>query len=169
MHALRSAAALQTAALRQSATISTPATLKNSPGLRSPASKQPRCAAALQHSSQHSGKPEILQHSKPAAQQPSDFQLLRSCSIAAMYSCLAAVLPFSSHRMRQRSMFGLPKTALPIYWRGRPSPHYNFTDLGRAVRNCVLSLRVDGKGSSVRCVLNVGFLNALNVIHTWKK
>ena len=162
MHAPRSAAALQTAALQQSATTAAPVTLKVALWLKALHRSSHTALQPCSTAAQHPGKPAIPQHSSGAAQEPSDFQLRRPCSIAAMYSCLAAVLPCSNHRTRQRSMFGLPKTAFPIYRRGRPGLHDNFTDLGQAVRNCVLSLRVDGKGSSVGCVLS--FLGSSNML-----
>ena len=91
---------------------SSPCNPKGNPVAQSSASKQPHCAAAQQPST-----PANQQScSTTAVQRRSQviFQLRRPCSIAAMYSCLAAVLPCSNHRTRQRSMFGLPKAALPI-------------------------------------------------------
>ena len=106
---------LQTAALQQSATTAAPVTLKVALWLKALHRSSHTALQPCSTAAQHPGKPAILQHSSRAAQEPSEFQLRRPCSIAAMFNCLAAVLPCSNHRTRQRSMFGLPKTALPVY------------------------------------------------------
>ena len=85
MHALRSAAALQTAALQQSATTAAPVTLKVTLWLKALHRSSHTALQPCSTAAQHPGKPEILQHSKPAAQQPSDFQLQRPCCIAAVW------------------------------------------------------------------------------------
>ena len=109
MHAPRSAAALQTAALQQSATTTAPVTLKVTLWLKALHRSSHTALQPCSTAAQHPGKPAILQHDSRAAQEPSDFQLRRPCSIAATYSCLAAVLLCSNHRTRQRNMLDYRK------------------------------------------------------------
>jgi len=93
MHALRSAAALQTAALQQSATTAATVTLKVALWLKALHRSSHTALQPCSTAAQHPGKPAILQHSSRAAQEPSD-------SIAT-----------------QRSMLRLPYADLPVYWR----------------------------------------------------
>ena len=96
MHALRSAAALQTAALQQSATTAAPVNLKVTLWLKALRRSSHTALQPCSTAAQHPGKPAILQHSSRAAQEPSDFSIA-----ATLQHCRQVQLLGSSLALQQ--------------------------------------------------------------------
>ena len=97
MHALRSAAALQTAALRPSATTAAPVILKVALWFKALHRSSHTALQPCSTAAQHPGKPAILQHSSRAAQEPNDFNCgnpaaLPPYTTAWQQSCPAAAI-----------------------------------------------------------------------------